>query len=276
MPKVPKSPKVGLWIGKSYWPIAIVIFLMMPTLSIGQSPKTSGQPDLSRFSRDQLKACLDNTKICGSDADDVSDELARRLPQFSSEQLLACFDNWKICGVGEGRASGWPISDELARRGNPQDLLLRYWNEPKWTIRNGIEHVAYHFDTPEVTTFMRRVLAEHKEDGEDLYWPVNYLAKKCDAQALKQLSSGRYRSQGCLQYQTNVKLFGKCQYRPAIPYLVQTATYDACLNIPAAAEDSLHALYPDAPRSFDTLEHMQQYFRDRARREGFKVQPEMQ
>jgi hypothetical protein len=94
-----------------------------------------------------------------------------------TEQLVACFDNWRICGTGEGQASGWPISDEIARRGDPRDLLVRYWKEPNWLVRNGIEHVAYHFDTPEVTAFMQRVLIERKKDGEDFYWPANYLAK---------------------------------------------------------------------------------------------------
>jgi hypothetical protein len=40
------------------------------------------------------------------------------LSKFSDDQLLACFNDWKICGTGEGPAEGWPISDELARRGN--------------------------------------------------------------------------------------------------------------------------------------------------------------
>ncbi len=183
----------------------------------------------------------------------------KRLSTLPSEQLLACFDNWKICGVDEGRASGWPISDELARRGDPRDLLTRYWKERKWTIRDGIEHVAYHFDSEEVTLFMRRVISEHVKDGEDRYWPVNYLAEQGDAAALKELATGWYRNQGCLQYETSVVLFGKWKYRPAVPYLVGTALYDGCLNIPAAAEASLREMYPDSPE-FDQLKQMQRYF----------------
>jgi hypothetical protein len=150
-------------------------------------------------------------------------------------------------------------------------LLMRYWREPNWEIRGSIEHVAYHFDTPEVTAFMQRVLAERIEDGEDLYWPVNYLAKKCDQAALKELATGRYRGQGCMQYETSVRLFGSCRYRPAIPYLVDTAVYDACLNITESADFSLHQLYRDAPSDFPKLEQMQKYFCDRARKDGFKV-----
>jgi len=192
------------------------------------------------------------------------------LSKFPSTTLVACFDNWKLCHAGESQATGWPISDELARRGDPHELLVRYWHEPKWTIRDGIEHVAYHFDTPEVMAFMRRVMIERSR--EDSYWPVNYLAKKCDTSALRKLATGRYRGgQGSLQYQTSVELFGKCAYRPSIPYLVDTAVEDFSLNIVIAADHSLHALYPDGPKDFDRLDEMQWYFCGRARREGFIV-----
>jgi hypothetical protein len=237
-----------------------------------QSHKKSTESDLSRFSSGELKSCFDDLKVCGAhDIYAISDELTHRLPKLPSEELVQCFDDWKICGVGEDHANGWPISDELARRGNPRSLLVRYWNEPKWTIRGGIEHVAYHFHDPEVAAFMRRVLSERPEDGEDLYWPVNYLAKIGDSSALKELGTGRYRNQGCMQYQTSVALFGKWKYRPAIPYLVETAQYDFCGNIIDAAEESLRALYPHSPSYFDKLEDMQRYFCARAQKEGFQV-----
>ncbi len=229
-------------------------------------------PKLSRFSPNQLTACYNDRKLCGAkDEWEISDEFARRLSSLSSERLVACFGDWKLCGSGDDQASGWSISDELARRGHIHDLLLQYWKEPKTTIRGGIEHVAYHLDNPEVTTFMKRIVTERVDDGEDRYWPVNYLAKKCDPSALKELCSGHYRNQGSLQYQSSVELFGKCRYRPAIPYLVSTALYDFSLNIAGAADDSLHALYPDAPKSFETVQDSQQYFCRRAREEGFKV-----
>jgi hypothetical protein len=188
-----------------------------------------------------------------------------------TEQLIACFDNWRICGTGEGQESGWPISDELARRGNPHHLLVRYWKEPNWLIRNGIEHVAYHFDTPEVTAFMQRVLIERKKDGEDFYWPANYLAKKCNPLGLKELCPGRHRNQGSLQYETTLVLFGKCQYRPAIPYLAGVALYDFSFNIVGAAEESLDVLYPDHSKKLDTLKEVQKYYCGRAKREGFRL-----
>lgn len=240
--------------------------------SRGQAKESPRQPDLSKLSDDQLKACFDDSKVCGTtDVYQITDEFVRRLPQIPSEKLVACFDNWKICGTGEGQASGRPISDELARRGDIHELLVRYWTEHKWTIRGGIEDVAYHFDAPEVTQFMRKVVANRVYDGEERYWPVNYLAKKCDAVALHELSSGRYRNQGGMQYETSVRLFGKCKYRPAIPYLVNTAIYDMSLNVVDAADESLHSLYPDGPKDFQSLDSMQKYYCGRARQDGLKV-----
>jgi hypothetical protein len=253
-----------------------LLFFFLPIFAyMAGARQQPAKRDLRKYSSDQLKACFHDAKICGTDDTySISDELVRRLPKLPTKQLVACFDDWRICGVGEDKASGWPISDELARRGDPHDLLVGYWNEPRWTIRDGIEHVAYHFDSAEVTSFMRRVLAERVYDGEDLYWPVNYLAKKGDSAALAELATGRYRNQGCMQYQTSVALFGKWKYRPAIPYLVDTALYDFCGNIIDAAEKSLRAMYPDSPKQFESLGAMQHYFCRRAKQEGLRLQCE--
>lgn len=250
----------------------VAILIVSSGLVVGQKPVASNHVPLQKLPSEQLKKCLDQPGLCGrTGTEEISDELVRRLPSLSSQQLLACFDDWKICGTGEGLADGWPISDELARRGNIHPLLLQYWSESKPTVRDGIEHVAYHFDTPEVTDFMRKVVAKQMNDGEDLYWPINYLAKKCDPDALKALATGRYRNQGCIQYETSVKLFGKCKYRPAVPYLVETALHDFCGNIIDSAQESLHAIYPNTPKDFDSLDRMQGYYCSLAKKQGFTV-----
>jgi hypothetical protein len=252
--------------------LCVFFLILATTLAYGQTTKKSGDPDLSKFSSEQLTACFDDSKICGSsNIYAISDELLSRLPTLPTEQLLSCFADWKICGAGESEAGVWPISDELARRGNPHELLVRYWKEPDWLIRNGIEHIAYQFDTPEVTAFMQKVLAERRKDGEDLYWPANYLGKKCDPDGLKWLSGRQDRSQNCMQFATTVALFGKCHYRPAIPYLVTYSLNDACLNIVGEADTDLRVMFPDSPKEFNSIESMQKYYCGRAKQEGFKV-----
>ena len=189
------------------------------------------------------------------------------LQKLSQASLIACFANWQLCGVD----NKWDIADELARRGDVSPLLRRYWREPDPDIRNGIECVAYRFDSPEVLQFMKAAVAKKVDDGEDRYYPIQYLAKRCDAGALSQLSTGRYRNKGSLQYQTSVELFGKCEYRPAIPYLVDTALYDSSLNIVIAAQQSLQELYPHSKKDFSDLEDVQRYYCRLARGDGLQV-----
>jgi hypothetical protein len=252
--------------------LCVLLTILTSSLAIGQSAENSVKPDLSKYSSEQLKACQENPKLCGTDDSlSINDELATRLGKYTTDQILACYDDWKICGVEESRVTGWPISDFLASRGAPHDLLVRYWKERKFMIRNGIERVAYHFDTPEVTAFMQRVLIKRKDDGEDFYWPANYLAKKCDPLGLNELRTGRHRNQGSMQFQTTLALFGKCKYRPAIPYLAGEALYDFSGNIIDAAEESLDALYPDHPEKLDTLDDIRKYYCRRAKQEGFNV-----
>lgn len=236
------------------------------------SKNSSAGPDLHRFSSDQLKACYKDKSVCGTDnVYEISDELQRRLPKLSTATLVACFDEWKICGVGNDLETGWAVSSEVARRGNPDKLLVRYWTESHEGIRDGIIHVAYRYNTPEVAAFMKKVLAAGKGDEDTLYWPADYLAKRCDSDALRWLSSRHGRPEGCLLWAPTVARFGKCLYRPAIPYLVENSLDDACLNIVGAAVDDLHAMYPHSPKSFDGIGNMRKYFCDRAKQEDLKV-----
>jgi len=170
--------------------LQLILFALATTFALGQPNNDQPKPDLRKLSSEKLTACHEDSKVCGqSDIYSITNELIRRLPKLPTDQLVSCFANWRICGTGESRASGWPISDELARRGDPHQLLVRYWKEPDPIIRLGIVDVAYHFKTPEVADFMRRVLAEGKGDESDLYWPANFLAKQCDAAGLAWLSS---------------------------------------------------------------------------------------
>ena len=249
-----------------------VLLGLISALAVAAPHSAEAKTNLKKISSGQLTACFDDKKICGTDNTyEITDELVRRLPLLPTDKLVECFDDWKICGTGEGPASGWPISDELARRGNPHLLLVRYWTEPNESIRYGIVHVAYHFKSPEVAAFMRRVLAAGKGDDDFIYWPAKYLAKRCDPEALKWFSTRTQRSQSCMEYPSAIELIGKCRYRPAIPYLLEYSVQDACMNIIDAAADDLHRLYPNSPREFESFKDFQKYYCDRAKEEGFKV-----
>jgi hypothetical protein len=67
-----------------------------------------------------------------------------------------------------------------------------------------------------------------------------------------------------MQWGTIVELFGKCNYRPAIPYLISSVNA-ACLNIGIAAVEDLRKIYPGSPNFKDySPEQIEQYFRHRA------------
>lgn len=252
--------------------VTILWFVIAVTLCPAQATPSTPKPALSKFSSERLKACYDDKAICGArDVFEISDELTKRLPTFSTDQLIACLKNWKACGVENDIETGWAVSKELARRGDPHKLLIYYWTEPDILVREGIVHAAYQMKTPEVTEFMRRVLAVGQGDEDTLYWPADYLAMNCDADGLKWLRKRHGRPEGCIIWAPTVALFGKCNYRQAIPYLVDNSIRDACLDIVDEGVKDLQHFFPHSPKEFNGMEEMQDYFCARAKREGLHV-----
>jgi hypothetical protein len=155
-----------------------IAFLLIAIAAIvvchSQAQRGSPRSDLGGFSSDRLKACYDNKSLCGAnDVYEISDELTERLPSFPTGQLVNCLADWKICGVENDIETGWAVSAEIARRGNPHELLVRYWKEQDDSVREGIIQVAYRFKTQEVTDFMRKVLVTRGGDDDSLYWPAD-------------------------------------------------------------------------------------------------------
>jgi hypothetical protein len=251
------------------------ILLVLPELTVAQ---TQPQPNLTHFTHPQLVACYDNLNLCGAhDIYAIEDELKHRLAKLPTPELVRCFSDWHICGVGEGPASGWPISDELRRRGHLTEILAQYGNTTNADIRDGLEHLAFHSRSPEAQSFLNRVFTERLDDGEHLYWPAVYLAKQCDRAALHYLDPGPTSrsiadnfSVSSAQFAETASLFGKCSYRPSIPYLVKIGLNAASLNLVDAADQSLRRFYPNSPH-FNSLEAEQKYFCNRANHDNFDV-----
>ncbi len=192
---------------------------------------------------------------------------AQDLRKFSSKVLISCFTSLKPCFADQ-----WMIADELARRGSTDSIFALYWKTKDEALRAGIEKIAYRRSDEAALAFMRKVLQTGLDDGQELYVPLNYLAKSCLDIGLKALATGKFRNQGSLQYATSIELLGTCHYRASIPYLVDEALWDASLNIVAAAQNSLIKLFPDAPSDFSDLGSMQRYYCHRASSAGYNVQ----
>lgn len=177
-------------------------------------------------------------------------------------QLLDCFSSTHMCGV----ESMWDIANVLGKRKNEAFLLSQFRARETMEQRLGIIYSLYRINDPKVAAFYKHLIAERFDDGEYLYYPLNYLAKRCDKHALWILSGkgkGGYPGRrNCLQWATTVELFGKCEYRPAVPMLIGSLNY-ACMNVGAAADDSLRKLFPGSPE-FDTIKATKQYFRQRS------------
>ena len=251
---------------------ASLALVLLSGVVCAQTPSQVHHSDLRGFTSEQLVVCFDDKNVCGNDdIYQIGDELIRRLPQLSTDKLVACLGDWKICGASNSESDGWAVSEELARRGNPHPLLTRYWSESDQDVRYGIVHAVYHFRSPEVTAFMEKVLDSQDGDEGFLFWPADYLAKQCNSKGLSWLSTRQGRPESCMVFSSTVPLFGKCRYRPAIPYLVEHSIGDACLNIVDAAVTDLRKLFPGSPKIFNNIEDMQSYFCSRAKKEGYKV-----
>lgn len=183
-------------------------------------------------------------------------------------ELIQCFADRNLCGA----ESKWDVADLLGKTGYKEFLLSEFELTRNAEEKSGIIYALYKIDDPAVAAFFKRLVKESFDDGESLYYPLNYLAKRCDNGALRILSGngrGHYPGYpGCLQWSTTVELFGKCRYRPAAPYLIDSLDA-ACLNIGVAADDSLRAIFPSSP-TFDSAPKEQAYFRRRAR-EGARM-----
>jgi hypothetical protein len=179
-------------------------------------------------------------------------------------KLLDKLSNVEECGA----ACRWEIAVSLGKPINKTFLLAEFRKRPNEEQRLGIIYALYRIHNEEVATFFKQLVNEKYDDGEELYYPLNYLAKRCDHVALRILSGdghGGYKGYpGCMQWGTTVELFGKCQYRPAIPYLINSVQA-ACMNIGIAAVEDLRKMYPGSP-SFKNFsqDHIEDYFRKRA------------
>ena len=253
--------------------LPVSVFLVT-VISSTRTQSTGSPANLKGFTRQQLIACMDTPGQCHArDFYEVEAELDKRLPQVSTADLVHCYADWHICGDSEP----WRISQILRRRGETETMIHEYGLSSEWAVRDGIETLAYDSSSKAAADYMETVFAKRLDDGENLYWPAMYLAKRCDTAALAYLDPGANSksiadkfSVSSAQFAETAELFGRCRYRPAIPYLVVIGVHAASLNLVDAADRSLRKFYPKSPK-FNSLEAEQRYFCKRANRDGFDL-----
>jgi len=197
----------------------------------------------------------------------------QELQQMSERQLLQCV-NQEDCRRRQG---DWDLANELAGR-KDTTFLIQSFDNANTDQRIILIKALVQIDNPRVEVFMRRIafsdLKPEEADGEPAYFPLQYLAKRCDKKALARLSRYANIEQaypvGCILWQDTVDEFGTCEYRPAIPYLIEALT-TACLNINDNALKGLQKFFPNACRSASSYEKAQQCYRNVAQKHGIKL-----
>jgi hypothetical protein len=196
------------------------------------------------------------------------------LEKLSTGVLVKCLSDNGVCGAWNVSTNGYEVSAELARRGHVDQLIKNYGLTENENIRYGIEHAAYMAKSPGAAAYFRTLLSKNLDDGEDLYWPIKYLALRCDRNALRRFvdteMNGNRFSVSSYELSTATTAIGKCRYRAGIPFLVNPSLRAASLNRVDAAEQSLKIFFPEAP-AFHDLYQMQRWYCRKAATAGYAV-----
>ncbi|HYM76922.1 MAG TPA: hypothetical protein VE377_13170 [Candidatus Dormibacteraeota bacterium] len=179
---------------------------------------------------------------------------------LSRQQLIACLkEKPTSCPLEDPYCDPLWIAAELGRRKHP-DLLITAYAKADKTQRQYLAEALWHIDDPRVATFMRSIAFDHLPpgpDSEEVFFPLDYLAQRCDQRALARLNRRVNFDEGypvgCMLWAPAVESFARCNYRAAAPNLVRSLN-SACVNIIDAAEHGLQKFFPGsckAAGSFD-------------------------
>jgi hypothetical protein len=192
---------------------------------------------------------------------------------MSARQILNCAKDEKCPSHDD---TLW-LGKALSRRKNIP-LLIDAYARANRGQKEVIVIALFSLNDPRVEDFMRSIafkgLRPHEPDHDPYWYPLQYLARTCDERALARLSRPENIMKGypigCMWWQDTVKAFGDCNYRPAIPYLIE-ALGCACLNIDDNALRALKKFLPGTCENKKWPEQMMQCYRRVARKRGYKV-----
>lgn len=172
------------------------------------------------------------------------------LKRMSDQQLIECLrDKPTNCPIpDQDRDLQW-IAGTLGQRKHPGPLISAYTTADQYQ-RYYLGRALSMINKPKVTEFMRSIAFENLPEGQDdddVFFPLDYLARHCDQHALARLNRrvnfDKSFPMGCIYFAPTVAAFGRCNYRAAAPNLV-LALNAACLNITGAAQEGLQKFFP--------------------------------
>ncbi len=188
------------------------------------------------------------------------------LQQMTDKQLIDCLRNKPTtCPIPvQDRDLQW-IAGTLGERKHPDALIAEYRTADQ-DERYYLVRALSMINKPRVSEFMRSIAFENLPDGqdnEDVFFPLDYLARHCDQRALARLNRrvnfDKSFPMGCIYFAPTVEAFSRCNYRAAAPNLVR-ALDAACLNITDAALDGLHKFFPHTCKQAHSIQELQRCY----------------
>jgi len=165
------------------------------------------------------------------------EEVHAKIHRLSDQQLINCLsEKHSRCPLEDSYRDSGLISAELRDRKHPGELISAYETGDQLQ-RYYIVQALWQIHNAKVLAFMRSIAFENLppgQDNEDVFFPLDYLAQRCDQRALTRLNRkvnfDKSFPVGCILWAPAVEAFARCNYRPAAPNLV-LALDAACLNI---------------------------------------------
>jgi hypothetical protein len=188
------------------------------------------------------------------------------LKHMTDQQLVECLrDKPRNCPIpDQDRDLEW-IAGTLGQRHHPDLLISAYSSADKYQ-RYYLVRALSMINNPKVTEFMRSIAFENLpegQDNDDVFFPLDYLARHCDQRALARLNRrvnfDKSFPMGCIYFAPTVAAFARCNYRAAAPNLV-LALHAACLNITDAAEEGLHKFFPHACKQAHSIDEQERCY----------------
>lgn len=183
----------------------------------------------------------------------------KQVDNMTGPELLQC------AGTGNCNLNEWQIADALRKRYTAKSLIALYPQQDD-SARQVIVFALYANHSREVLALMRKIAFDGLTPGltteNNHYYPLQYSAKRCDPDALRELNRPANFTDsypvGCISWQETLAAFGRCRYTPAIAHLAMSLN-SACLNNTDAAFKSLRQLLPHSScsKEFDCKDSFQ-------------------
>lgn len=149
------------------------------------------------------------------------------------------------------------LSSELTKRRNIKLLLERYDRPEDEFQQEWIMGALVNIDDKILLKELKSRMTH--STNRDMYYCVSYVAESGDIQALKILNDNYHQYGSSFEWADTVLLFGKYNYKPAIPNLIDSFNA-AFLNLVGAAHTSLKKLFEGPHPEFETIKEAKLYF----------------